>query len=271
MLYDVFICHASEDKDSFVRPLAEALRKENVEVWYDEFSLKLGDSIRQSIDKGLRQSRFGVIVLSKAFFAKRWPQYELDGLTEREMRGEDKVILPVWHDIEHRDVVEHSLSLAGRRAATSSGGLDRVVKEILAVIRPQGSPLIRAHDVLLEWGLTPPVISDEYWLDVVEASNRMPGYGAAIPEETTWGGWSFPLPSREGSPVQRGERLAWTAMQMRWVSIAEEVPITPLTPPEQVLKFINSYPGLFETCSLFPDLLESVQDVLESREEVMIQ
>ncbi len=53
------------------RPLAESLRKENVEVWYDEFSLKLGDSIRQSIDKGLRQSRFGVVVLSKSFFEKK--------------------------------------------------------------------------------------------------------------------------------------------------------------------------------------------------------
>jgi len=59
------------------------------------FSLKLGDSIRRAIDKGLSQSRFGVVVLSKAFFKKKWPQYELDGLAEREMKGKDKVILPV--------------------------------------------------------------------------------------------------------------------------------------------------------------------------------
>ncbi|WP_377153260.1 toll/interleukin-1 receptor domain-containing protein [Roseateles sp. UC29_93] len=90
MLYDVFICHASEDKDSFVRPLAEALRKERVEVWYDEFSLRLGDSIRQSIDRGLRQSRFGVVVLSPSFFEKSWTQYELDGLNERQLQGRDR-------------------------------------------------------------------------------------------------------------------------------------------------------------------------------------
>ena len=83
MLYNLVICHASEDKTSFVRPLADALRTENVEAWYDEFSLKLGDSIRRSLDKGLKQSRFGVVVLSKAFFKKEWPQYELDGLAER--------------------------------------------------------------------------------------------------------------------------------------------------------------------------------------------
>lgn len=68
MFYDLFICHASEDKESFVRPLAEALRAENVEVWFDEFTLELGDSICRSIDHGLRQSRFGVLVLSPAFF-----------------------------------------------------------------------------------------------------------------------------------------------------------------------------------------------------------
>ena len=43
---------------------------ENVAVWYDEFTLKLGDSIRRSLDKGLKQSRFGIVVLSKAFFEK---------------------------------------------------------------------------------------------------------------------------------------------------------------------------------------------------------
>ena len=56
-MYDVFICHASEDKETFVRPLAEALHLENIAVWYDEFTLKLGDSIRRSLDKGLKQSR----------------------------------------------------------------------------------------------------------------------------------------------------------------------------------------------------------------------
>jgi hypothetical protein len=107
MLYDLFICHASEDKDSFVRPLADALRVEHVEVWYDESSLKLGDSIRRSLDKGLLQSRFGVVVLSKAFFAKQWPQYELDGLAECEMRGQDKIPITPLADIVLEFIDDH--------------------------------------------------------------------------------------------------------------------------------------------------------------------
>lgn len=199
MLYDLFICHASEDKDAVVRPLAEALRNENIEVWYDEFSLKLGDSIRQSIDRGLLQSRFGVIILSKAFFSKRWPQYELDGLAEREMAGNDKVILPILHGISHDDIRDYSLSLANKYMVSTNRDLKDVLRAIVEVVRPQQSPLITARDILLERGVTPPVITDEYWLNVVEASNRAPSTGAIIPEESIWDRWSFPLPPKEGA------------------------------------------------------------------------
>lgn len=255
MLYDVFICHAYEDKGTFVHPLAEALRDERVEVWYDKFSLKLGDSIRRSLDEGLRQSRFGVVVLSKAFFNKRWPQYELDGLTEKEMRGRDKVILPVWHDVGHADVFRFSPPLANRQAVSSDKGIHRVVQAILDVVRPQASPLIVARDILLEWGVTPPVITDKYWLDVVEASNRVSCTGATVPPESAWNRWSFPLPPKEGGPRLWGERLAWTAMQLKWVSTAETDRICPITRPEKVLRFIADHPGLHETCAMFPELL----------------
>lgn len=254
MLYDLFICHASEDKATFVRPLAKALQTENVSVWYDEFTLKLGDSIRRSIDKGLKQSRFGAVVLSPAFFQKAWPQYELDGLAEREMRGADKVILPIWHGVEHDDVMEYSPPLAGRKAVKTSDGITSVVNELLDVIHPQGSPLIIARDILLEWGVTPPVITDQYWLNVVEASNRLPGYGVHIPDESIWYLWSYPLPSKGDAPESWGEKLAFSAMQLEWVKVAERDSIDLLSHPEKVLDFIYSQPGLFETCSSYPDL-----------------
>jgi hypothetical protein len=78
--YDVFISHAWEDKDAIAHPLADELRRRGLDVWYDDFSLKVGDHLRESIDKGLGKSRFGVVILSPHFFAKQWPQYELDGL-----------------------------------------------------------------------------------------------------------------------------------------------------------------------------------------------
>lgn len=69
--YDVFISHASEDKDAVVRPLAISLQQKGLKVWFDEFELRIGDSLRQKIDKGLANSRFGIVVLSKNFIKKR--------------------------------------------------------------------------------------------------------------------------------------------------------------------------------------------------------
>jgi hypothetical protein len=127
--WDVFISHASEDKESFVRPLAEALTEAGVRVWYDEFELKWGDSLLRTIDEGLARSSLGIVVLSPRFFEKKWPKLELDGLVAREL-GDDALILPVWHEIEHAAVAEHSPILAGRIAKRSSDGLDVIVEAV---------------------------------------------------------------------------------------------------------------------------------------------
>jgi len=135
MDWDVFICHAWEDKESFVRPLAKALEAEGLRVWFDEFTLTVGDSLRRSIDRGLANSRYGIVVLSPNFFAKEWPQKELDGLASREVSGE-KVILPVWHNITADQVRKYSPTLADRVAVSSSRGLKHVVAELLRAMRP---------------------------------------------------------------------------------------------------------------------------------------
>ena len=134
---DVFICHASEDKEEFVGKLAVALVKCGLKVWYDDFSLKLGDSLRQSIDRGLSISKFGVVVLSKAFFAKNWTQYELDGLAQKEMAESQKKILPIWHRVDKDDVERYSLPLAGRVAISSDRPIEEIVDKICEVVRPQ--------------------------------------------------------------------------------------------------------------------------------------
>ena len=66
--YDFFVSHASADKATVVRGLAAALTDQGYRVWYDELSIKPGESIRRSIDAGIAESRAGIIVLSQAFF-----------------------------------------------------------------------------------------------------------------------------------------------------------------------------------------------------------
>lgn len=117
--YDFFISHATEDKPDFVKPLAESLIKNGARVWYDEFSLTVGDSLRRSIDKGLKSSKYGVVILSNSFFNKQWAQYELDALVTREMNG-SKTILPIWHRVTKDEVQNFSYNLADKLALNSS-------------------------------------------------------------------------------------------------------------------------------------------------------
>ena len=247
MLHDVFISHASEDKDSLVRPLAALLRDQHIEVWYDEFSLKVGDSLRRSIDQGLSQSRFGIVVLSPNFFKKQWSQWELDGLVARQNSGDVEVILPVWHQVGRDDVLNFSPPLADKVAVNSTLGLDEVARRLAAVIRPHGSTLVTAREHLIGYGYAPPVISDDWWLDVAAASESNDLEGG-FQEPMGWGRWGFPLPERSKVPADRGWRMACAAMQMMWQEEAEIRPITQITHPDLVHEFIGSYPGLDETC-----------------------
>lgn len=133
--FDVFISHASEDKDEVVRPLAEALRNGGLEVWYDEFELKIGDSLRRKIDHGLANSRFGMVILSRPFFGKGWTNYELDGLVTRAVSG-DQILLPIWHNVSKDEVMSYSASLADKVArSTTTHTIAEIAEEIIETIR----------------------------------------------------------------------------------------------------------------------------------------
>ena len=119
MTYDFFICHASEDKESFVRELANLLDAKGAAVWYDEFALKVGDSLRREIDRGLANSKFGVVILSESFFGKEWPQRELDGLVALATQGRSR-ILPIWHKVSRDEVARYSPTLADTIALNTS-------------------------------------------------------------------------------------------------------------------------------------------------------
>lgn len=134
--WDVFVSHASEDKNGFVRPLADLLSQMGVKVWYDETELKVGDSLSRSIDKGLALSRHGIVVLSEAFFAKGWPEQELRGLVAREI-GSDVVILPVWYGVTREEVLSYSPPLADKVAVVATEkSIPEVAVEILKTARP---------------------------------------------------------------------------------------------------------------------------------------
>ncbi len=132
--YDVFVAHANEDKEAVARPFSHTLNERGLVVWFDEFELRVGDSLRRKIDAGIARSRSGIVILSHPFFAKGWSQYELDGLVTMAVSGK-QVILLLRHDISKDDVVSYSPSLADKVALrTADYTIDEIADEIAAVV-----------------------------------------------------------------------------------------------------------------------------------------
>jgi hypothetical protein len=150
--YDLFISHASEDKGAVARPLAEALSAMGFAVWYDEEQLEVGSSLRASIDAGLAESRYGVVILSRAFFDKSWAQRELNGLVAREMADGRDVILPLWHDVDAGFLASKAPTIADRFALQTSIGIAEIAERLARRLRRE-----RGRDQLRTRAVSAPV------------------------------------------------------------------------------------------------------------------
>lgn len=131
-----FISHDSGDKDALVRELAHEMIRLMCPVWYDEFSLKVGDSLRASIENGLKEARKCIVVLSPNFFSNGgWSRAEFDSVFTREILEKKNVILPVWHNVEAKDVYEYSPRLADKVGLRSSLGVKELARRLTAAVK----------------------------------------------------------------------------------------------------------------------------------------
>lgn len=97
-----FVSHDSRDKDDVVRPLVLALGSLMCPVWYDEFSLKIGDSLSESIGRGIQTSANCILVLSRSFIENPgWTKAEFRAVINRHISGEMR-ILPIWHQLSRQ-------------------------------------------------------------------------------------------------------------------------------------------------------------------------
>lgn len=132
--YDAFISYAEPDRLIVAEPLATQLRAEGLSVWFAPWEAKVGQSLRKLLDSALAQSRYGIVVLSPSFFGRHWPEFELDGILQKEVDGRP-VLLPVWHQVTESEVRSKSPSLAGRIAARWDDGQHAVVTSLLRAMR----------------------------------------------------------------------------------------------------------------------------------------
>lgn len=131
-----FICHDFRDKDLVARPIAFGLSGLMCPVWYDEFSLRVGDRLRESIERGLKECKKCVLVLSKNFLSNTgWTKVEFNSIFTRELIEREDFLLPVWYGVTKEEVFDYSPSLADRLGVNWDLGEKEVVRRLYKSIQ----------------------------------------------------------------------------------------------------------------------------------------
>ncbi|MFM6953543.1 MAG: toll/interleukin-1 receptor domain-containing protein [Sphingobacteriaceae bacterium] len=108
-----FISHDSRNKELIAKPLANGLSSRLCSVWYDEYSLKVGQSLRESIEDGIKNAKKCILILTKEFLTNPgWTKKEFNSIFTREMIFNERIVIPIWYDIKKEEVYDYSPSLA---------------------------------------------------------------------------------------------------------------------------------------------------------------
>jgi hypothetical protein len=133
-----FICHDWRDKRAVARPIAIALSELGCPVWYDEFALRVGDRLRESIERGLTQARKCIVILSPNFLSNRgWTRAEFNSIFTRELIEDKKLFLPVWAGVSRDRIFDYSPTLADRLGVNWALGAQEVVKQLYLALSPR--------------------------------------------------------------------------------------------------------------------------------------
>lgn len=130
-----FISHDSRDKDTLVRELAQEMYSLACPIWYDEYTLKGGDNLRESIEKGLKEAKKCIVILSKNFIENSgWTKTEFETILMREIYKKENILIPIWHGVSKDDIYEYSPQLLNRLGLNTNKGIKVLAKEIVDLI-----------------------------------------------------------------------------------------------------------------------------------------
>ncbi len=139
-----FVSYDARNREEIARPLAARLSEVGESVWFDDFNLRPGDNLRQTIEDGLRKCRQCVLLVTKELLSNEtWAKVEFDAIFSREVSEKRKIIVPVWVDVTRSEVDAFSMSLANKFAVLTSTselatkeGVERVAHAITTA-KPQ--------------------------------------------------------------------------------------------------------------------------------------
>jgi len=121
-----------------VRPLVEKLQSMLCPIWYDDYSLKPGDSLREAIDRGLSEARKCVLILSPNFLSNPgWTKGEFNASMNRHFTSGGSVVIPVWHNVSRTDVYSYSALVADIVALNSNVGVDELARRLCKSVQAE--------------------------------------------------------------------------------------------------------------------------------------
>jgi len=130
-----FISHDSRDKDAIARPVAVGLTRLMCPVWFDEFTLTVGDRLRESIERGIRECKKCVLILSPHFLSNPgWTKAEFNSIFTRELIEGSDFLLPVWYGVGPREIFDYSPTLVDRLGVNWDLGEAEVVRRLYRAI-----------------------------------------------------------------------------------------------------------------------------------------
>jgi hypothetical protein len=109
---EVFLCHASKDKEAIVKPLYTSLFGMGVSAWYDNADIQWGDRITKKISEGLSKSKFVMVIITENFFDSKFAQGEFESVLNSDLTHGERRLLPLLAgtpDFRQRVMTENPL------------------------------------------------------------------------------------------------------------------------------------------------------------------
>ena len=117
-LWDVFLCHAWDDRGKAAKELHDLLVSRGVSVWFSEKDVALGTPLLREIDRGLAKSRVGIVLVTPALLRRIQDQ----GIADKELSvllARDQLV-PIVHETTYEALREVSPMLASRSGLSTA-------------------------------------------------------------------------------------------------------------------------------------------------------
>jgi hypothetical protein len=143
--YDIFISYSHSDRP-LVQNLAEQLHHRGVRVWWDEWEIKPGDTLRERIIQGIDNAKNFLVVISETTLSSQWVKYELNSALISEIEDQDVRVVPIiTGTIQFTDLPTDLRAKYGL-VCKDTNTINRTVEEMIRLIKPheeQRKQLIR--------------------------------------------------------------------------------------------------------------------------------